>query len=125
MFIDTLRDELWNLIRWKVEHEAWHSQCGAEVLQAVGSQAAEGLRALGYQVSPPRPNRTRDYYRDYVVRVSQSAHDAVFRWKVRECSMSEARRIFQKAAEMIAQCSPSQATGEDDADEAVVVRPAA
>lgn len=112
MFLYQLRDELWNTIRWKVQDKSWWSDCDKDVLAAVGKKCAEGMRTLGFQCPDPLPNRTREYYKNYVNHVCHEAHTFVYHWQVFDGSMTRALSIFKEAAAMVDDCTPSESAAE-------------
>ena len=114
MWIHQLRDDTWELLRWKVEHDAWHSDCDSQVLYGVAQKVREGTQTLGYGITPPAPNRTEQFYKEYIRDVATKARDAIYQYKFRDCTLSEAKKAFDNAAERVAKCSTTDAKADED-----------
>ena len=104
MWINQLKDEAWELVRWRVQHDAYWSNCNSEVLFGASQAVRKGAQTLGYGVGAPLPNRDEGYYKGYIVQVTDRVLEALGHYHFLECSLTEARRSFQDAADRIRDC---------------------
>lgn len=118
MWLYELRDKLWNIIRWQVQHEAWWSRCSAQVLYGAAQKCAEGIRVLGYHVGEPPPNREAQFYKEWIRDATNPALDALSRYAIPDGSITKAFVPYEDAARRIKDCAV--ATANLPADLAVV-----
>lgn len=116
--LSILRDKLWDLVRWRVQHDAYHSNCDAVVLHGVAKKCSEGLRVLGYSANDPGENRERGYYVTWILNSTNEALHALYWWKVLDCSITKAFPVYQDAADRVKECRT--AAGSIESDELVV-----
>ena len=107
MWLSQLNHKVWNLLRWDIEHNAYWSNCDANVLYGVSLKCAEGGRILGYHVSPPAENRDTNYYKTWITDCSRTLRAALERWEVLDCSLTKSVPVFEDAARRVRECSPN------------------
>ncbi len=114
MWLNQLKDQAWEFVRWQVQHTAYHSNCSDEVLAGAAKAVRDGAQALGYRVSAPLPNRDVAYYKTYIQDVTHNALDAIYHYRFVECSLSKAMVPFRDAADRIKNCRKALADIEGD-----------
>ena len=114
MWIYELRDKLWNIVRWDVQHNAHWSSCSSQVLFGVAQKCAEGTRLLGYTVSEPPPNRDAAFYKTWITDLTNETLKVLERYHFHDGSITKAIPVFEDAARRVRECSPNLAALESD-----------
>lgn len=105
MWVLTLRDKLWNIVRWDIQDKAYWSTCNATVLFEAAKKCAEGHRVLGYSASDPPPNHDERYYKDWITKMTNQTLSALSAYHFLDGSVTRATPVFEQAAGLVRPCA--------------------